>query len=81
MSNAITLPRSVLNDLITRISKLEIAVFGKKGQVLSTEKIILKGRVKDHYKHMDEDFKKGKNFYSFDDPDQALDFLLSNKRT
>lgn len=80
MSNAITLPKSVFNDLINRINMLEMAVFGGKSRELPAENITLTHRAKNRYVKMKEDSKKGKNFYSFDNPDKALDFLLSDKR-
>lgn len=80
MNQTITIPKTVFQNLIERINKLESAVFGKKKEQFPDEYVVLSERAKKRYKKMDEDFKKGRNVYSFTDADDALKFLLSDKR-
>lgn len=80
MNQTITLPKTVFENLIERINRLESVVFGKKKEKFPDEYVVLSDRAKKRYKKMDKDFKKGKNVYSFDNSDDALQFLLSDKR-
>ena len=79
MSQTISLPKSAFENLLERISRLETVVFGKKKKEYS-DYIKLTPAAKKRYKKMDEDIKKGKNIYTFDNSDDALQFLLSDKR-
>ena len=80
MNQTISLPASVLEELLNRIGRLESIVFGKKTMDKFEEKIVLSERAKKRYKKMDEDLKQGKNIYAHKDSDEALRFLLSDKR-
>ncbi len=62
MSQTITLPKTAFENLLDRIGRLESAVFGKKEQ-FPAEYVKLTPRAKKRYKKMEEDFKKGRNFY------------------
>jgi hypothetical protein len=62
MSQTITLPKSVFEELIERITRLEAAVFGKKEKI-KEEYVKLSPAAKKRYKKMEEDIKKGKNIY------------------
>jgi len=79
MSQTITIPKSVFEDLIERLNRLEAVVFGKK-QEIKEEYVKLSPAAKKRYKKMEEDIKKGRNIYTFDDPETALKFLVSDKR-
>jgi hypothetical protein len=79
MSQTITLPKSVFEELIERLNRLEAAVFGKKEKI-KEEYVKLSPKAKRRYKKMEEDIKKGKNIYTFNDPETALKFLFSDKR-
>ncbi len=80
MNQTISLPASALEELLNRIGRLESIVFGKKTMDKFEEKIVLSERAKKRYKKMDEDLKQGKNIYAHKDSDEALRFLLSDKR-
>ncbi len=80
MNQTISLPASALEELLNRIGRLESIVFGKKTIDKFEEKIVLSERAKKRYKKMDEDLKQGKNIYVHKDSDEALRFLLSDKR-
>jgi hypothetical protein len=62
MSQTITLPKSVFEELIERLNRLEAAVFGKKEKI-KEEYVKLSPKAKRRYKKMEEDIKKGKNIY------------------
>jgi len=62
MSQTITLPKSVFEELIERVTRLEAAVFGKKEKI-KEEYVKLSPKAKRRYKKMEEDIKKGKNIY------------------
>jgi len=79
MSQTITLPKSVFEKLVERLNRLETAVFGKKEKA-KEEYVKPSPAAKRRYKKMEEDIKKGRNIYTFDDPETALKFLLSDKR-
>ena len=80
MNQTISLPKTILENLVERINRLEAVVFGKNKEKFPTEFIKLSPRAKKRYKKMEGDFKKGKNLYSFDNSDEALQFLLSDKK-
>ena len=62
MSQTITLPKSVFEELIERLNRLEAGVFGKKEKI-KEEYVKLSPKAKRRYKKMEEDIKKGKNIY------------------
>lgn len=80
MNQTISLPASALEELLNRIGRLESVVFGKKIMDKFEEKIVVSERAKKRYKKMDEDLKQGKNIYAYKNSDEALRFLLSDKR-
>lgn len=80
MNQTISLPKSVFEELVTRLNRLEAIVFGKKHSQVTDEDIKLSSAAKKRYKKMDEDIKNGKNIYAFNDEDSALKFLLSDKK-
>lgn len=80
MTQIISLPQPVFEELVGRIRRLESAVFGKKKEQFPAEYVKLSLCAKKRYQKIDEDIKKGKNIYSFNNPDDALSFLLSDKR-
>lgn len=61
MNQSITLPKTVFEELVGRIKRLESVVFAKNQKQFPDEKVILSQRAKRRYKKMDEDFKKGRN--------------------
>lgn len=79
MSQTISLPKTVFENFIERLNRLETAVFGKKTTIID-EKITLTPIAKRRYKKMNKDIKEGKNIYTFNDSNSALKFLLSDKR-
>ncbi len=79
MNQTISLPKSVFEELVTRLNRLETIVFGKKQSQGTDEYIKLSPAAKRRYKKMDEDIKNGKNIYTFNDKDDGLKFLLSDK--
>ena len=80
MNQTISLPKSVFEELVTRLNRLETIVFGKKQSQVADEYIKLSPAAKRRYQKIDEDIKNGKNIYTFSDKDSALRFLLSDKR-
>ncbi len=80
MVQTITLPKTVIENLLNRINRLESAVFGEKKGQFPSEYVKLSPKAKSRYKKMEEDFKKGRNVYRFDNSEDALKFLLSDKR-
>ena len=80
MNQTISLPKSVFEELVTRINRLEVIVLGKKQSKTADEYIKLSSTAKRRYKKMDEDIKNGKNIYAFNDENSALKFLLSDKK-
>lgn len=62
--------------MLDRIGRLESAVFGKKEQ-FPAEYVKLSPRAKKRYKKMEEDFKKGKNFYVA----ESMEDLLKELKT
>lgn len=80
MNQTISLPKSVFEELVTRLNRLETIVFGKKQSETADEYIKLSPVAKRRYKKIDEDIKNGKNIYTFNDKDDGLKFLLSDKR-
>lgn len=80
MTQIISLPQPVFEELVSRIRRLESVVFGKKKEQFPAEYVRLSPRAKKRYQKMDKDIIKGKNIYSFDNPDDALSFLVSDKR-
>ena len=79
MNQTISLPKSVFEELVTRLNRLETIVFGKnkvKGRMNTSNS---SPAAKRRYKKMDEDIKNGKNIYTFNDKDDGLKFLLSDK--
>lgn len=80
MNQTISLPASALEELLNRIGRLESIVFGKKTMDKFEEKIVLSERAKKRYKKINEDLKQGKNIYAHKDSNEALRFLLSDKR-
>ena len=79
MSQTISLPKTVFENLVERLNRLEAAVFSKKATTID-EKIALTPTAKRRYKKMEKDIKQGKNIYAFDDSKSALKFLVSDKR-
>lgn len=63
MNQTISLPKSVFEELVTRLNRLETFVFGKNINHNMDEYIKLSPAAKRRYKKMDEDFKNGKNIY------------------
>ncbi|KKQ25970.1 MAG: hypothetical protein US40_C0004G0005 [Candidatus Roizmanbacteria bacterium GW2011_GWC2_37_13] len=80
MNRIISLPKSVFEELVTRLNRLETIVFGKSQSKTTEEYIKLSPAAKKRYKKIDEDIKNGKNIYAFNDKDDGLKFLLSDKR-
>ncbi|MDO8741808.1 MAG: hypothetical protein Q7J11_01540 [Candidatus Roizmanbacteria bacterium] len=80
MNQTISLPASALEELLNRIGRLELIVFGKKTMDKFEDKIVLSERAKKRYKKMDKDLKQEKNIYAYKDSNEALRFLLSDKR-
>ncbi len=80
MNQTISLPKSVFEEFVTRLNRLETIVFGKSQSQKTDEYVKLSPAAKRRYKKMDEDFKNGKNIYTFNDKDDGLKFLLSDKR-
>lgn len=80
MNQTISLPKSVLEELVTRLNRLETIIFGKQQSQTADEFIKLSPAAKKRYKNIDEDIKNGKNIYAFNDKDDGLKFLLSDKR-
>jgi len=75
------LPKSVLDQLVTRLNRLEAIVFGKnKSQGTNPQDIILSSKAKKRYEKIDRDITQGKNIHTFDDGESALTFLLADKR-
>jgi len=63
MNQTISLPKSVFEELVARLNRLETIVFGKSQSKTTDEYIKLSPAAKKRYKKMDEDFKNGKNIY------------------
>lgn len=78
MNQIISLPKTIFEQLIERINRLEKAVFGKKKQ-RKAEYVSLSIKAKKRYKKIEEDLKIGKNIYSFDNAEDGLKFLISDK--
>jgi hypothetical protein len=72
MNQTITLPKSVFEQLVVRLNRLEAMVFGKN--------IPLSSAAKKRYEKIDTDIAQGKNIHTFDNGDKALTFLLADKR-
>lgn len=79
MSQTITIPKSTFDEILKRLYRLEEIVFGKK---ITTDKeyVKLSKKAKLRYKKIEEDLKKGKNLYTFNDGDEAINFLLQDKK-
>ncbi|GAB4219878.1 MAG: hypothetical protein Fur009_7990 [Candidatus Microgenomates bacterium] len=79
MGQTITLPKSTFDEILKRLYRLEEIVFGKK---IDSEKeyIRLSKKAKLRYKKMNEDIKKGENIYTFNDSDEAINFLLQDEK-
>ena len=77
MSQTVSIPKTVFENLVERINKLEAVVFGKKKEKFPDEYVVLSKRAEKRYKKMDEAFKKGRNFYVADDVNTLLKELKS----
>ena len=80
MSQTILLPKSVFEELVTRLNRLETIVFGKNQSQVADEYIKLSPAAKRRYEKINEDIKNNKNIYAFNNENSALKFLLSDKR-
>ena len=70
MNQTIAVPKSVFQNLVERINKLESVVLGKKKGRFPAEYVVVSEKAKKRYKKMDEDFKKGRNFKSFNSTEE-----------
>lgn len=70
MARTVTIPRTLLDELLIRISRLEKAVFKKAHVVQKEPTVQLSARAEKRYAKMEDDFRQGKNIstaYSVDE--------------
>lgn len=77
MSQTISLSKPVFEELIHRIRRLESVVFGGEKKQFPDEYVKLSPRAKKRYQRMEEDFKKGKNFYVAENVNKLIEELNS----